>query len=711
MTFLRAAPNRFAGFVAGFLFLACAIGHAAGQSAASTTFNRLERADSPQLDLADGAILAELDRAKSLAAERHADEAVEIFRRLAETSGEKLVASEPGHYVRLADWCQRQLLAMPPESLKLYRDQVDPIAQAWYEGGLASKNRQRLEAVADRFLAGSYGIPSLLALGDLAFEAGDFIAARRHWQKILTLQPPQFSPNSTAIHVALPAVQARLVLASILEGDVERARTELNELDRLYPNAEGKLGGRTGRFSQLLQALIAESVSWPPVSESPDWYTFAGNFRRNRIALPPGDLDAVQWRFPLPPPRGARVGAEGADSPVAAPPYFPLSVGPVVFVNNGQQIFAVRSDTGQPAWGPTATVYADEMVSLAKTTAISSEAPGVQRFTMTVYRDRLLARMGVSRVGASEAAATTEATSCLVCLDLAAEGRLLWKRQPDEGWAFEGTPVADGQGVYVAMQHRDIHAQTFVACLDPDTGRMRWRRFICGGEMPSRDVSLENVSQLLTLSGDAIYYNTNLGVVAAIRAADGRMLWAASYPRMLRGRSDPLASLGQREPTPGLLARGVLLVAPSDNPCLFAFDAASGQSLWRTDERFADVQHLLGAADESLIASGRRLYWISMGPKNGGQLQHVSPEHVAPSGSGCGVLAGRSVLWPTRDKLYVFEQRTSKLQKAVDLKPFGAAGGNLLATPGQLLIATERELLAVQAAGSSENTPHSREVK
>jgi len=31
-------------------------------------------------------------------------------------------------------------------------------------------------------------------------------------------------------------------------------------------------------------------------------------------------------------------------------------------------------------------------------------------------------------------------TGNLICLDLAAEGRLLWKITPEEGWAFEGTP-------------------------------------------------------------------------------------------------------------------------------------------------------------------------------------------------------------------------------------------------------------------------------
>ena len=62
-------------------------------------------------------------------------------------------------------------------------------------------------------------------------------------------------------------------------------------------------------------------------------------------------------------------------------------------------------------------------------------------------------------------------------------------------------------------------------------------------------------------------------------------------------------------------------------------------------------------------------------------------------------MAGNGVLWPTRDKLYLFDQQTAEPRKVVDLTARGVSGGNLLAAPGRLLIATESELIAVGPYG------------
>ena len=60
----------------------------------------------------------------------------------------------------------------------------------------------------------------------------------------------------------------------------------------------------------------------------------------------------------------------------------------------------------------------------------------------------------------------------LICLDLHAEGRLLWKIAPDDDkWAFEGAPLVDGTDVYVAMGKSDVRPQAHVACFDGETGR------------------------------------------------------------------------------------------------------------------------------------------------------------------------------------------------------------------------------------------------
>jgi hypothetical protein len=56
-------------------------------------------------------------------------------------------------------------------------------------------------------------------------------------------------------------------------------------------------------------------------------------------------------------------------------------------------------------------------------------------------------------------------------------------------------------------------------------------------------------------------------------------------------------------------------------------------------------------------------------------------------------------LWPTRDKLYIFDSHSAQPRKVVDLAARGAAGGNLLVADGRLLIATESELIAIGTHG------------
>ncbi len=373
-------------------------------------------------------------------------------------------------------------------------------------------------------------------------------------------------------------------------------------------------------------------------------------------------------------------------------------VGRQVLINTAGQVLAMRCNTGQPAWGRTAAIYESELTVPASGPVLPLDSLGSPRFTATVFRDRLFARMG-STVTDQARGSTPDHSTCLVCLDLAAEGRLLWKIAPEEGWAFEGSPLADGRGVYVAMRRQDIRPQAFVACFDADTGRFRWRRFVCGAETPARGILPEQTHNLLTLSSDTLYYNTNLGAVAALRADDGRILWVSLYPRALRGDLAKLAPHWRRAVNPCVLDRGTLLVAPADSPHIFAFDAATGQILWQTGGEVEDATGLLGTTSDWLIAGGARLYWISLKEEDRGRVKHVWPDGPERPGYGRGILAGQDVLWPTRDKLYIFNQQTARPRRVVDLTALGVSGGNLLVAHGRLFIATERELIALGTTG------------
>ena len=186
------------------------------------------------------------------------------------------------------------LAALPPEALKLYRGRVDPVAKRWYEQGIAERNGKLLQNVVRQAFASSYGDDALMALGEMALESGDYAAARSCWERVADKKgvrticwrpgPPRdvsVRENRSA-PVSLAAVRARLVLVSILEGATDRARAELAELSRLHADARGRLGGREGKYVELLAALLAESGSWPTTPQDPNWPTLAGNAARTR---------------------------------------------------------------------------------------------------------------------------------------------------------------------------------------------------------------------------------------------------------------------------------------------------------------------------------------------------------------------------------------------------------------------------------------------
>jgi len=672
---------------------------------------KIELSDRVQIEQIDGVLRAQWQRAKTLLAEKQGSEALDVLLRLAEAPPEKLVEVGGGRYMPLRTWAQASLAGLPPDVLQVYRQRIDPAAGKWFEQGMAERNEKLLEDVVEQALASSYGDKALLALGEMALEAGDFAAARWYWERILPKASTTVSSDgderrqNTFFWPAYPdsqldpaAVRARLVLVSILEGERERARAELARFAQLHSQAQGRLGGREGRYVQLLETLLAESLEWTEQTPSTDWLTFAGDSARNLLAPPLEDIGRVVWRLPLRPPADAR-------SSISAFPFFPVAKDGLVFLSDGERILGVRASDGQPAWGDSATVFLGDALAQSALQLLLENAFGAPRYTLTIFRDRLFARLGMPLTEFPADAAAQLLPSYLVALDLKAEGRLLWKVAAEEGWTFEGSPLCDGAGVYVAMRRQALQPQAFVACFDPDDGRLLWRRYVCSAESPARASRPLCSHNLLTLGRRVLYYNTQLGAVAAISTADGGIRWLTIYPRAREVDFYRPARHWRRDPCPALLHRGKLFVAPADAPQLSVFYAADGWLLWRSGSELEGVVELLAATDRWLLAAGERLYWISLGEDDFGRVKHVWPEGEPLPEHGRGVVAGRFLLQPVQDKLYLFDIDTAQPVKVFDLAMRGLRGGNLLPLGNQLLLATDSELIAVEAFPPKQTKP------
>lgn len=706
----------------------------------------------PQVGTIPGTVAARLEQARALVAAGNSAEAIEIFQELSVDDSDRVVALDGGRWVSLHTYCHLQLARLPAEALAAYRRRVDPQAERWYRDGLAARDERLLSRVVNELFCSSWGDDALMALGELALERGDYDAARRDWEQIspqlrdpdgrsmwqalrgidLNANWPEIerrwqarphSPDWLAYpdsQLNLADVRARLVLISIRAGQLDRAALELDAFRRLHPDAAGQLGGQQGPYVAALDRLLRSARDWPAKPPQVDWPTFAGSQTRSPTVLPVGPVVVPAWERPIlisPPsfPRrsvqltqGGLFGGEVVEGPQPASreSQRPLSCFPVVadqFVlfADAVGIHAASLATGKPAITTDGVLFrnespkheGDESPVQFNTAGI---AHGVPRLTLTVVDHVAYGRVGPLATSHPQRRQSISGDR-IVGLDLKREGLLTLRALPGEAaWSFDGSPVSDGRRLFVAMRHSGATPHTYVACFDTTTSAQLWRTSIGAADTPAGGLGDEITHNLLTSVGDRIYCNTNLGLVAALNANSGEICWLARYPRITGkaftpGLSAPLHF--DRDPSPCVFHDGLLIVAPSDAPDLFALDADTGKTVW-INNQLADMIQVLGVVEQRLIVSGNRLASLDV---HSGRIQWLWPEseHAGIRGMGRGALAGSEIFWPTRNEIYAIDPVTgARTRSPISLSPVSDCGANLAVAGGRLIVAGYEKLLA-----------------
>jgi outer membrane protein assembly factor BamB len=656
-----------------------------------------------------------LGAARDFVAARQWGDAVDLLRQIADQHGDRLVAIESGRYVNVQTYADILIASMPLEGLKQYRAKIDPQARRWFETARDQHDEEGLEKVVRKAFLSSYGDDALQLLGELAWEQGSVARARSYWEKLIPSASPTAAGELPMIlkfpdsEIDSALIEARLVLCSLMQGNLARSQTELEAFRAAHPQASGTLAGRQGNLAAILKNLLAEGgdvAAAPPTGAGT--LTYAGNPGRNQVFTRNVDVGNILFSLPLKEmrvddvvDRFDRTERGPAVLPVSVLSYYPVAWKNILFYCDDEQVFACEltaEKAGKAAWGNELSIY-KLPVELRQPAQAQRQRAGMPRCTLSIHRDRLYARLGAMATPAGRNRGFRPPASVLVALDLSRQGDLEWMIKaedldPDGGkWVFDGAPVTDSGKVYVALRRNDPQLQLNVACFDASSARLLWNRKVCSGvESLAGDVD-EVRHQLLTLAEERLYYCTNLGAVAALDARDGAMRWATTYPRV---ESENVVAFNRRQfhgPNPCVFHDGLIFAAPTDGDRILAYDGETGVLKW-DQELNGRVQQLMGVAGTRLIAAGDMLWCLDT--ETGQVLWHDGRTDPEASTWGRGVLAGGFVYWPRREDIRILEIATGKVARQIHLtEQYGLTGGGNLTIAGDLLILAQSDRVVV----------------
>ncbi len=699
---------------------------------------------------------ARLAQLEALIADGAADEAVDLIRELLEEDGESLIALPPvGRAGALGFhryWSVRRYLQMmllqwsqtAPRVLKAYRRQVDSTARSWLEQAHADHDPRNLEPIVRDYLASSVGAQASWELGEAALQQGRYLAVLEHWQRLdpaartpegqlswPALESLEDEPFRDALArleqweagkrqwavfassgFALQRVRGRLALRALLAGQLRQARTLARITATTSPPTEETLWGKSAPWDRQLSELLTAAKNWPERRQQ-QWLTFGGAPTRAPRVPEFAWTGRLLWTRPVPPLNAERAVGSGPTVPVGtqwAQPvcYFPIGRRRQLWwaQPGGWRRTDLLTGRDSQASDGSGEIWAwQSRENLPVVLRRAQRYDGIPEFDLHCDGEFIL---GTSREWTfhEEENRVTRQTSQLTVWN-ARNDRLHWQVASEQGWIFSGPPVSGSGRVYVVERSVDqLLAAWRVSAFALQDGSLLWRRDLGRGRDSQCPLVWSN--HRLTLIEDRLCLTTHAGIVACLDAERGTVHWILEYPRLTppANRIDVVLPRHVfRRGTPPLAHGELLIVAPADSDRLFAVDILEGAVVWSTPPGVADdVIHLLGVVGSHAVVSGDRLYWVDVTsgevhrafPQGGGRLEgEALPQ---PRGIGRGLIAGRTVYWPTARRILRFDAADATLKDdPIELRLWGLSGGNLQWHRGVLVLASGARIAAFAA--------------
>ncbi len=621
-----------------------------------------------------------------------AAEALDELLKILDDAGNDLVTPDGKSFISARHYVHQFLARLPAELLTRYRDRVEEPAAELLKDGQLRRDPVVLHKLLDRYALSRPAEAARLLLAELAMERGDYTAAERNWRALLPLPNPVYPGAKTS-----PAdLRAWIILATILSEDRMRAAELLEKYAKDFPDANGKLAGSEGLWTELLQQLLNQpQVNKPPVPDA-DWVTLGGSSSRSGLAggtVPRNWPVRPTWKTAIPTvgagwnPGSSRSPSVGGVKRIA---FHPVVLGESVYLTTAGSVYGFDRLSGRIR-----TIFNPSNLVQPTLSAESLRVPSLvdADYSLSASDGKLYLRYGSPELfpTGTEGVPAPPRPSLLLCLDpslLEEKRALVWKRFPpvpnDIPASWEGAPIVENGTIYAVFVRneggRTIHA---LACYRDSSERPLWVTDLC--ESTENESGTRN--ELLTRAGRNLIYCSHSGVIAAVQMDSGAHAWSYRYPRIRRYPSDGR----HRDISPAVAADSRVFVAPNDADQLFAFDTESGELLWNAGPILID--HLIGASAGKVVAAiagpqrGIRAYDAVTGscdfPR--GWKNHDDP--FLPS-YGRGFVSDHNIYWPTSAALYVIRL----IDGTVAAQPVRGPHGNLAYAHGTLVVATHNEL-------------------
>ena len=616
----------------------------------------------------------------------------------------ELAAIPAPHWLPAGDGAYRSLGAevaaqvdrFSAECAAVYHSLAEPLANARLAEATELRDHRLLRRVSADFPATAASVRAAWLAGDWALEQGDWRTARADWAETSRglLRLDDSRQAELASEGITPAgVEVRRVLG-LLRGGL------LDEASRIIAGlADAAAGAQSAEAADRLKEELERARTWPAARRSRgDWPEYAGGATRaNRSAIAndsESSLYVSVWSETL----AASVDSDANDDAarqlsrrnLATPPESsPAVVGDVIAWQDRRGVHLRRLATGEPL-GAAEAAYAWERPA----------APPRDGPTMTIEQPQFAVAIVDGLVWAARSQAVASAVARrgaaeFVALEASPSARLQVRARldgADERTVFASPPiVVDGVAAIVLCTPGDVWSLE-LAGFDRDDARLLWRVPLGAGATPALDQALEYPQAGLAAAEGIAVVSTNLGMVAAVRLADGRPLWLRTYDRALVRDDFGGVRFYNALPESPLIAGELAIAAPRDAARVTAWDLTTGRERWSTPLPGANARLLAiddGVAPPRVLLAAERPWALRLAD---GELDADWGEGLW-AGAGQGMLAQNRLLWPTAAGVRIVDAATC--QPAGAELALAEEGGVNVFVAGEHLVAASRRNLAV----------------